>query len=142
MQRFTELYKADAERLARYISERDNREIVMTTEDGDKFPTPPKMIEMPDKVNAFKVGNYEIAYLEQEGEDLKYKDRNLARVKTGDMIRAIRHERHMSLDGLSEKTGIKANNLASIEAGRYNIAVDTLYNICNALDYHFAFIPK
>ena len=145
MQRFTELYKDDAERLALYFSKRDDIEIVMITEKGADFPTPPKMRSMPDMVNAYKVGYYEIAYLENErpeGEDLKYKDRNLARVMIGDKIRQLRKQRGITLDELAEKSGIKAGNIANIEAGRFNVAIDTLSNLCDAMDFDMIFMPK
>lgn len=141
MQRFTELYYEDAEHLALYISKRDNEEIIMTQESGNAFPLPPKAKSMPKQVNALKVGEYMIAYLEKErnGEDLKYRDRNLYRVMMGDMLKTARIAKGMTLDELSEKTGIKARNIANIEAGRFDATVDVLCNLVNAMGMSIKF---
>lgn len=141
--RFTEVYYDDAERLALYISKRDGYPIEVQKCPSDFFPIPPKMKEMPDEINAFSVGNYEIAYLEHrayEDKDLKYRNRTLHRVQLGDRLRDARESKGMSLEGLGRLTDLKAKNIENIEAGRFDATIDILGNICDALGCHLDFI--
>lgn len=143
--KFTELYYDDAERLALYLSQRDGKQIVMTTEDSDGFPLPPKGKSLPDKIEAFKVGSYEIAWLEKRtyyGEGRKYRNRNLNRVKAGEMIKRAREAKGVSIEDLSYITGLKARNLENIEAGRFDITIDILSNIGDALNFDITFTPR
>ena len=143
MIRFTEIYFDDAERLALYVSSRDNCEIYTEKCPSEPFPIPPKMKEMPAEVEAFCVGNYEIAYLEHrkyEGQDMKYKNRTLHRVMLGERLREARESRDMSLETLEALTGIRAKNIENIEAGRFDATIDILGNIGDALGCHIDFV--
>lgn len=46
----------------------------------------------------------------------------------------------MSLEDLSAKTDIQANNLRNIESGRLSINTDMLCLIANALDAHVSIV--
>lgn len=143
MIRFTEIYFDDAERLALYVSSRDNCEIYTEKCPSELFPIPPKMKDMPAEVEAFCVGNYEIAYLEHrkyEGQDMKYKNRTLHRVMLGERLREARESKEMSLETLEALTGIRAKNIENIEAGRFDATIDILGNIGDALGCHIDFV--
>lgn len=138
--RFTELYFDDAQRLAQYLSARDGEDIEMVNGSSEFFPVPPKMKVMPDNVNAFKVGRYEIAYISSQGGEQKYKNRNLHRIMIGEVIEETRRMRGLTLEQLEERTGIKARNLESIESGKYDVSIDILGNIGEALGCHLEFV--
>ena len=143
MLRFTELYYDDAERLALYISSRDNVPVEVMTCDPDLFPLPPKMMVMPPKVDAFKVGNYEIAYLDRRsdsGDDKKYKNRTLHRVMLGDELRKVMRKKGVDADYLEEKTGIRSRNIENIILGRHDASIDILGNIADALGCKVSFV--
>ena len=142
-QRFTEIYYDDAQRLAVYLANRDGCEIEIINGSSEYFPLPPKMKDLPEMVNAFRVGDYEIAYLDKRPypeKDLKYRNRNLHRVMMGERIRFAREEKGMSLEQLEILTGIKAKNLENIELGRYDASIDVLSNIGEALGCHLDFV--
>ena len=141
--RFTEIYFDDAERLALYISNRDDSKIMMEKCQSQDFPIPPKMKAMPDEVEAFCVSNYEIAYLEHrdyEGQDIKYRNRTLHRVMLGERLKEAREAKGMTLAGLEVLTGIRAKNIENIEAGRFDATIDILGNIGDALGCHIDFV--
>lgn len=141
--RFTELYFDDAERLALYLAARDGEQVEIIQGDSSFYPTPPKMQEMPDTVNAFRVGNYEIAYLEKrpyEEKDRKYRNRTLHRVMLGERLREAREAKGMTVDGLEKICGIKAKNIENIELGRFDASIDILGNIGDALGCHLDFV--
>lgn len=134
--KYTELYFGDAQRLAIYLAARNGCEIEMTRGSSSGFPLPPKKKELPPEVDALVVGDDEVAFLYKEGENLKYKDRNLRRIIFGETMRNARERKGVSLLELEKRTGIKARNLANIEDGRYDASIDVVYNVCNALGCH------
>lgn len=141
--KFTEIYYEDAERLARHISERDGKEVEIIRESSTDFPLPPKRKWLPNEVDAFIVGDYEIAYLEmgpRKESDKKYHNRCLHRVMAGERLRALRMKCGKSLQELEDLTGLKARNIDGIETGRYDASVDVLANIGEALGYHLDFV--
>lgn len=141
--RFTEIYFDDAERLALYIAARDNDEVVTEKVSSEYFPIPPKMKNMPDEVNAFFVSNYEIAYLEHRQypeQDIKYRNRTLHRVMLGERLKDARESKGVTLEGLEQLTGIRAKNIENIEAGRFDVTIDILGNIGDALGCHVDFV--
>lgn len=141
--KFTELYFDDAERLAQYLSSRDNKRVEIINDSSEGYPLPPKFKELPPMVNAFKVGHYEIAYLEERSyadKDARYRNRNLHRIMMGERIRDARESQGMSLDSLSVLTGIKARNLENLEAGRFDASLDLLANVGEALGCHLDFV--
>ena len=139
--RYTEVFYDDAERLAAYLATRDNCAVEIVNVSSEFFPIPPKQKDMPEKVNAFKVGNYEVAYLEKRrNDDLRYKNRSLHRIMMGERVREVRESMNMTYSQLEELTGIKAKNLENIELGRHDASIDVLANIGEALGCHLDFI--
>ena len=55
------------------------------------------------------------------------------RERIGASIRRLRTEKGMSLRELAEKSGVNHSNIVKIEAGRYNVSIDILNRICDAL---------
>ena len=143
--RFTEIYYDDAERLALYLSARDKEEVFTEKCPSECFPIPPKMKTMPEEVEAFVVGNYEIAYIEHrthEDQDMKYRNRVLHRVMLGERIRELREKAGYTCYDIETMTGIRAKNLENIEAGRFDVTIDILGNIGDALGCHVDFVSN
>jgi len=46
----------------------------------------------------------------------------------------------MSIEDLSDYTGIKPRNLENIEEGRFDATIDIIYNIASALGCTFEFV--
>ena len=61
------------------------------------------------------------------------KEKKSHRERIGASIRNLRIEKGMSLRELAEKSGINHSNIVKIEAGRYNVSIDILTKICDAL---------
>lgn len=55
------------------------------------------------------------------------------RVKIGQQLRALRQERSLSTRQLAELTGIGQSHIVRIEAGKYNVGIDTLEKLILAL---------
>lgn len=140
--KFTELYYGDAQRLAVYLAARNCEQITLANGSSEGFPMPPKTKKLPHSIDYFEIGRDMVAYLSKDGEDVKYKDRNLRRIVFGERLRGVRKKKGMTLEELEYKTGIKARNLESIENGRYDASIDVVSNICEALDVTIAFIDK
>nr|DAM13438.1 MAG TPA: helix-turn-helix domain protein [Caudoviricetes sp.] len=143
MQRFTEIYYDDALRFAQYIQATEGGDIELVREDSVGFPMPAKNRVFGDMVDCLKIRNIEIAFLESRknpNADKKHKNRSLYRYIIGQRIREIRELNGMSLEDLSAKTDIQANNLRNIESGRLSINTDMLCLIANALDAHVSIV--
>lgn len=56
------------------------------------------------------------------------------RMKIGTRLAELRNKKGMSLRDLSEASGLDHSNIGKIENGRYNVGIDILYKICQALD--------
>ena len=141
--RYTELYFDDAQRLALYLSQREKADVEMYNGLSEFFPLPPKGVKLPDRINAFSVGDYRVGYLYDgaaEGKDRKYRNRSLHRVMLGERIKEARETKGMSLESLELLTGLKASNIANIELGRLDAGVDIIANIGEALGCHIDFI--
>lgn len=145
MRKFTEVYFDDALRLAQFLAERFNEEIKPVEMDSEGFPTPPKNEDFRERTQALLVGDYAIAFFRKRtspDEDLKYKNRALHRVQFGFMMREARERAGIDLDQLSEYTGIKAKNLENIENGRFDVSIDIIYNIADAIGGSFVFLTN
>lgn len=55
------------------------------------------------------------------------------REKIGDRIAAIRKAKGLTQVQLSELTGLDRVNISKIECGKYNVSIDLLNKICEAL---------
>ena len=60
--------------------------------------------------------------------------RNANRKQIGKLLSHKRKERGYTLEQVAIKTGLSETNLMRIEEGRYNIGVDMLINIIDALE--------
>lgn len=55
------------------------------------------------------------------------------RLIMGDHIRQLRTDQNMTQQELADKAGITRANLSNIEAGKYNVSLDTLHKLATAL---------
>lgn len=60
-------------------------------------------------------------------------EKNLNRLRIGQEIAAIRKEKGLTQEQLSQITGLDRANIGKIENGRYNVSIDILGKICEAL---------
>lgn len=51
----------------------------------------------------------------------------------GERVEEIRQAKGLSIRQLAELCGVTAQNITKIEHGKYNVSVDILGKICNAL---------
>jgi DNA-binding XRE family transcriptional regulator len=70
-------------------------------------------------------GQFWIGYWHQRGA--------AARNEIGNRIAQLREQQGMTQQELAEKSGILRNNISRIEAGRYNVTLDTLSKLSAAL---------
>ena len=143
--KYTEVYFDDALRLAQYFSGRDDQEIKSVEMESKGFPMPPKGEEFGKKTNALVVGDYAIAYFKKRtspDEGLKHRDRNLHRVMFGTKMQEARKRADIDLDQLSAYTGIKMRNLENIENGKFDVSIDMIGNIADALGCTFDFVDN
>lgn len=56
------------------------------------------------------------------------------RKRIGENIKALRQERGYSIRQLAELTGLTHSHIVRIEAGRYNVGIDTLEKLFTKLD--------
>ena len=54
----------------------------------------------------------------------------------GKRIAEIRQAKGLSIRQLADLCGVSAQNITKIEHGRYNVSIDILGKICDALGYH------
>ena len=54
----------------------------------------------------------------------------------GKRVAEIRQAKGLSIRKLAELCGVTASNITKIEHGRYNVSIDILGKICDALGYH------
>lgn len=143
MKKFTEVYFDDALRLAQFLAERFNEEIKPVEMDAEGFPMPPKGEEFEERTQALIVGDYAIAFFRKRtsiDEDRKYRDRALHRVQFGFKMKEARERVNMSIEELSDYTGIKPRNLENMELGKYDATIDVVSNIASALGCTFDFV--
>lgn len=55
------------------------------------------------------------------------------RLRIGQRIKALRTEEKITLAELAERAGLDAPHISRIEAGRYNVGIDTLASIAKAI---------
>ena len=60
-------------------------------------------------------------------------EKNLNRLRIGQRIATIRKEKGLTQEQLSQMTGLDRANIGKIENGRYNVSIDILGKICEAL---------
>lgn len=59
---------------------------------------------------------------------------NWGRSKVGRMLADLRTKRGLTQRQLAERTGLSYGNIGKLEAGKYNVSVDILYKMLDALD--------
>lgn len=64
----------------------------------------------------------------------------LTRKKIGDMVRQARTSKGFSTRELAALTGLQQSHICRIEAGKYNVTIDTMATLGNALDKQIMFI--
>lgn len=60
-------------------------------------------------------------------------EKNLNRLRIGQSLATIRKEKGLTQEQLSQMTGLDRANIGKIENGRYNVSIDILGRICEAL---------
>ena len=55
------------------------------------------------------------------------------RIRIGGQVAAIRNKKGLSIRELAEACGVTAQNITKIEHGKYNVSIDILGKICEAL---------
>ena len=64
------------------------------------------------------------------------------RLRIGGQVAAIRNKKGLSIRELAEACGVTAQNITKIEHGKYNVSIDILGKICEALGYHVDIKPN
>jgi transcriptional regulator with XRE-family HTH domain len=64
------------------------------------------------------------------------------RLRIGGQVAAIRKKKGLSIRELAEACGVTAQNITKIEHGKYNVSIDILGKICEALGYHVDIKPN
>lgn len=64
------------------------------------------------------------------------------RIRIGGQISAIRNKKGLSIRELAEACGVSFANIYKIENGKYNVSIDILGKICEALGYHVDIKPN
>ena len=60
----------------------------------------------------------------------------------GERIAEIRQAKGLSIRQLAEASGVNFANIYKIENGKYNVSIDILGKICEALGYHVDIKPN
>lgn len=64
------------------------------------------------------------------------------REKIGQQIAALRYKRGLSTRQLADLCGINYSNIGKIERGAYNVSIDILGKVCEALGADIQIIEK
>ena len=64
------------------------------------------------------------------------------RLRIGGQVAAIRKEKGLSIRELAEACGVTAQNITKIEHGKYNVSIDILGKICEALGYRIDIVEE
>lgn len=64
------------------------------------------------------------------------------RLRIGGQVAAIRNKKGLSIRELAEACGVTAQNITKIERGKYNVSIDILGKICEALGCHVDIKPN
>ena len=56
-----------------------------------------------------------------------------ARLTFGRKLRAVRRAREMTLEGLSEASGVNWTYISQVESGKRNISVDNMYRLAQGV---------
>lgn len=64
------------------------------------------------------------------------------RIRIGSQVATIRKEKGLSIRELAEACGVTAQNITKIEHGKYNVSIDILGKICDALGCRIDIVEK
>ena len=64
------------------------------------------------------------------------------RVRIGKRIAELRKEKGLSVRALAELAGVSSQNITKIENGKYNVSIDILSKITNALNCKLDIVNK
>ena len=64
------------------------------------------------------------------------------REEIGSELQTLRVQKGLTVRELAESSGVHYSNIAKIENGRYNVSVDILGNVADALGYKLTFERK
>lgn len=64
------------------------------------------------------------------------------RLRIGGQIAAIRNKKGLSIRELAEACGVSFANIYKIENGKYNVSIDILGKICDALEVKLELVDK
>lgn len=64
------------------------------------------------------------------------------REEIGSELQTLRVQKGLTVRELAEASGVHYSNIAKIENGRYNVSVDILGKVADALGYKLTFEPK
>jgi transcriptional regulator with XRE-family HTH domain len=64
------------------------------------------------------------------------------RVRIGNLMASIRESKGMTQRQMAEKCGVTFQNISKIENGRYNVGVDVLSRMAEALGYEVTIARK
>ena len=67
---------------------------------------------------------------------------NERRVQIGRQLAELRNKRGLSTRQLADICGVTYVNISKIENGRYNVSIDILNKVCDALDADIRIIDK
>ena len=149
-ERYTELYIDDAMRLCQYIAKEDGV-ISVVVGDPEGFPEPPKGESFPENgANIVRVTRgeevvAECAYLyRRDGEHVNWKFRNkwLIRLMFGDELKAAMNKSGMSIRELAAATGYRSHSLEAMLRGRYDLSLEQIGRLSDALDCELRLVPK
>lgn len=60
-------------------------------------------------------------------------DNNYHRLRIGQQIADLRDKAGLTLRQLAEKSGVSYQNICKIENGKYNVSIDLLSKLCDAM---------
>ncbi len=64
------------------------------------------------------------------------------RKKIGEQLSCYRNKQGLTIRELADKCGVNFSNIGKIERGEYNVSIDILSKVCNALDAHIEIVEN
>lgn len=65
-----------------------------------------------------------------------------SREKIGLQVATIRAIKKMSIRELADKCGVNFSNIGKIERGEYNVSIEILSKVCDALNAHIEIVEN
>ena len=64
------------------------------------------------------------------------------RKRIGNVIQVLRVQQGLTVDELAKKAGVGSSLLARVELGKFNVRLDTLSSVAEAMGYKVDFVKK